>query len=111
MSALMLLALAGMGVVAGLLAGLLGVGGGLVLVPVLVWVMDGSGMVVLAAQKTQLPAGNVAQVRPSPPGAAASDRSALRVDHGAMAECICRWLQIAICPFQRERENTFAAAA
>ena len=36
MSALMLLALAGMGVVAGLLAGLLGVGGGLVLVPVLV---------------------------------------------------------------------------
>ena len=44
MSALMLLALAGMGVVAGLLAGLLGVGGGLVLVPVLVWVMEGSGM-------------------------------------------------------------------
>ena len=39
MSALMLLALAGMGVVAGLLAGLLGVGGGLVLVPVLVLVL------------------------------------------------------------------------
>lgn len=40
----MLLALAGMGVVAGILAGLLGVGGGLILVPVLVWVMEGSGM-------------------------------------------------------------------
>ena len=35
----MLLALAGMGVVAGILAGLLGVGGGLILVPVLVWLL------------------------------------------------------------------------
>ena len=40
----LLLPLAGIGVVAGFLAGLLGVGGGLIIVPAMVWVLEAAGV-------------------------------------------------------------------